>query len=592
VNAQRTGRPGKSRPNRRRRVRKILVTLLAAAVAVTVLVGLGAHAVMTRDYCNQHPVVARIAVSGDVAPVVERAGEYYNRQHRMVSGHCVRVAVQATAPSTVTAGISRQAGRTPDAWVPDSNLWIDIARGTPAGAKLVRTTPVSVARSPLVIVMPRRAAARMPAYGSSVSWRFLMPESLGGPSAALGLHAQFPNPTRNGAGLAILVGLRKMFGYGRPGRTAVAEFVFNLQVVPPSAGGALPSLASLARPLPGEKSATPVTVTTEQAAIAFDQAHPRKPLALRYPEEGTFELTYPYAVTSSDPERTVIARQFGAVLQSSYVSAYAQYAGFRSAGGALGSWPASFGLTTAEPKLRPLPGPALAARALGAWQKLNLGVRLLTLIDVSSVMATPVAPGGPTLEQVFAKAASIGLGRLPDSTQLGLWEFASKMQGTAPYKQVVTVGPLPGTFGLVSRRQRIERLNHAANPIPGRAADLYGTILAAYQSMVANYQPQYSNTMIVMTAGVDNAPGDISASHLVRELKSLYSRQQNIEILAIQLGRLGNFSALRQVAEATNGKAYDITDPTDINSVFFQTMGRRICQPHCPPGPSATRPSH
>lgn len=589
MNAQRTGRPGKSRPSRRRRVRKVLVTLLAAAVAVTVLVGLGAHAVMTRDYCNQHPVVARIAVSGDIASVVERAGEYYNRQHRMVSGHCVRVAVQAAAPSTVAAAISRHASGTPDAWVPDSNLWIDVARSTPAGATLVHTTPVSVARSPLVIVMPRRAAARMPAYGSSVSWRFLMPEQIGGPSAGLGLHVQLPDPTRNGAGLAILVGLRKMLGHGRSGRAAMAAFVFNLQVVPPSAGGGVPSLVSLAKPLPGEPSATPVTVTTEQAAIAFDRAHPGQPLALRYPEEGTFELTYPYAVTSSDPVRTAIARQFGTVLQSSYVSAYARYTGFRSAGGTLGSWPASFGLSTAEPKLRPLPGAALATRAVRAWRKLTLGVRLLTLIDVSSVMATPVAPGGPTLEQVFAKAASIGLGRLPDSTQLGLWEFASNMQGTVPYKQVVTVGPLPGAFGLVSRRQQIERLNHAANPIPDRPTALYGTILSAYQSMVANYQPQYSNTMIVMTAGVDNAPGDISASHLVRELKSLYSRQQNIEILAIQLGRLGNFSALRQVAEATNGKAYDITDPTRINYVFFHAMGRRICQPHCPPGPSATK---
>jgi Bacterial extracellular solute-binding protein len=589
VNAQRTRRPGKSRPSRRRRVRRVVVTLLAAAVAVTVLVGLGAHAVMTRDYCNQHPVVAHIAVSGDIAPVVQRAGDYYNRQQRKVRGQCVRVAVQVATPSTVAAGLSRQAAGTPDAWVPDSSLWIDAARGTPTGAKLVQPTPVSVARSPLVIVMPRRAAARMPAYGSSVSWRFLMPETLGGPSAGLGLHVQLPDPTRNGAGLATMVGLRKMFGHGRPGRTAVAEFVFNLQVVPPSAGGGVPSLASLVRPLPGEADVTPVTVTTEQAAIAFDQAHPGQPLALRYPADGTFELTYPYAITTSDSVRAAIAQQFGAVLRSSYVSAYAQYAGFRSADGALGTWPASFGLSTAEPKLRPAPAPALATRALRSWRKLNLGVRLLTLIDVSSVMAARVAPSGPTLEQVFAKAASIGLGRLPDSTQLGLWEFASNMRGSVPYRQVVSVGPLPGAFGLVSRRQQIERLNHAANPIPGRPAALYGTILSAYQSMVANYQPQYSNTMIVMTAGVDNAPGDISASRLVRKLKSLYNGQQNIEILAIQLGRQGDFSVLRQVAEATNGKAYDITDPAAINYVFFHAMGRRICQPHCPPGPTATK---
>lgn len=351
------------------------MTLLAAAVAVTVLVGLGAHAVMSRDECSQHPVVAHIAASGDIAPVVERAGQYYNRQHRRVGGHCVQVAVQVASPSTVAAGLSRPAAGTPDAWVPDSSLWIDLARGTPAGAKLVHTTPVSVARSPLVIVMPRGAAARMPAYGSSVSWRFLMPESIGGPSAKLGLNVQFPDPARNGAGLAILAGLRKMFGHGKRGRTALAAFVLNLQVVPPSSGGALPSLASLAQPLAGQASATPVTATSEQAAIGFDQVHPTQPLALRYPREGTFELTYPYAVTSQDTVRTAIARQFGAVLKTPYVSGYARYFGFRSADGTLGAWPAQFGLSAAGPKLRPPSGPGLAGSVLRAWRKVNLGVR-------------------------------------------------------------------------------------------------------------------------------------------------------------------------------------------------------------------------
>jgi hypothetical protein len=37
--------------------------------------------------------------------------------------------------------------------------------------------------------------------------------------------------------------------------------------------------------------------------------------------------------------------------------------------------------------------------------------------------------------------------------------------------------------------------------VPGGAA-LYGTILAAYKTLAASYQPGYVNAVIVLTAGV------------------------------------------------------------------------------------------
>jgi hypothetical protein len=43
-------------------------------------------------------------------------------------------------------------------------------------------------------------------------------------------------------------------------------------------------------------------------------------------------------------------------------------------------------------------------------------------------------------------------------------------------------------------------------------AALYGTILAAYKTLAASYQPGYVNAVIVLTAGVENAPGDISGA--------------------------------------------------------------------------------
>ena len=102
------------------------------------------------------------------------------------------------------------------------------------------------------------------------------------------------------------------------------------------------------------------------------------------------------------------------------------------------------------------------------------------LLDVSKQMATPVAPGGPTLEQVLGQAATLGLAQFPDSTQMGDWAFASHLNGNLPYKQLVSVGPLPAPLGLITRRQQVAAVAKTGNPVPLPAA-LYGSILRRLQ---------------------------------------------------------------------------------------------------------------
>jgi hypothetical protein len=493
----------------------------------------------------------------------------------------------------VTAALARGEGSGVGAWIPDSTLWLDIAGSSPAAARLIRPSGVIAARSPLVIAMSRPAAAAMPALGASISWKFLLPQTIGGPSQALRLHVQFPDPTQSAAGLATLIHFRKRFGYGgQHARAQLARFILSVQVVPPTGtGGPAPSLAALAPPAsPGAGPGNRVTVTSEQSVVMFDRSHPREPLAVRYPAEGTYQLTYPYVLTAADRLTQAAAQAFGAVLRSPYGTAYMRYAGFRTAAGQAGAWPASYGLARSMPHLLPPPGPAQAGQALRAWRRVHLGTRVLALNDVSSVMATPVGPGGPTLEQMLSRTAVRSLARFPANTQIGVWAFASHLHGSLPYKQIMPVGPIQSSFGLITRRKQIQRFAAAGTTVPAGAA-LYGTILAAYKTLAASYQPGYVNAVIVLTAGVENAPGDISGARLVHELSRLYDRRRRIQIIVIMLGRAGNFPVLQQVAAATHGKAYQVTKPGQVGSIFYHAFGRRICAPNCPAGtppPSAS----
>jgi Bacterial extracellular solute-binding protein len=584
VNAGRSTRGRNYRPERKRRTRTAALTGLAAAIAVTFLLALGARAVVARAACTSHPVVVHVTTSSDIGPVVRHLGRYFNGLHQKVSGRCVQVAVTTGPPGTVAAqlaGTVPRHGPQRDAWVPDSSLWAGLASRAAAGAGHARPTGITLARTALVIVMPRPAAALAPVFGSSVSWKFLLPQSAGGPASALGLHVEIPDPATSATGLVALTELRRLSGRGAPARAALAGFAVHVQVEPAAGHPPLEPLASWA-PLPraGATSA-PVTITTEQAVVQFDRAHPRRPLAVRYPAEGSQELSYPYVLTATNPLTVAAASKFGALLRSAYAASYVRYAGFRSGDGVAGSWPASFGLTRSGLHLlRPLTPPQ-AETALRTWQQLSLGSRDLALIDISSAMAIRARPARPDLQRVLYRGAGSGLALFPDSTQMGLWTFPSRIVNGLSYQELVPVGPLSDILGPVTRRQRIQRLAQSSQPVPGASAPLYTTILNAYQQMLATYQPRHANAVLVMTAGVDRDPGDISAVTLVRELQVLYDPKRPVKIVAIMLGREGNLRALRQIAATTSGQATSITRYSRLGQVIFRAISHALCQPSC-----------
>ena len=581
-------RARKGRVSRRGRERHVSVALLVAiavGIASVLMATLAAQAVVARSSCNDHPLMVNVAVSDDIAPAVRSVAQLFNRQDHQAAGRCAEVQVTPEEPAAVAASVDSSSGNgglpAADAWVPDSTLWVDVARTMPLGAQRVQTTGITVARSPLMIVMPPVAAAQIPAFNNSVGWNFLLPSNAGGPTSSQQVRVDLPDPTESAAGLATLVEMSRLLGGGAAARTSLTTFVRSAQ--PSAQFGDATSLAAFVTQANPPLDAYPVTVTTEQAVLSYDAAHPGHPLAARYPVGttsalGTPELDYPYVVTSTEPAEVTAAEEFGKLLQQGYTAALVRHYGFRSADGTTGILPASYGLPEQTLQLAPPATASEALTALQVWRRLQIGSRDLALVDVSSAMAAPSGLSGVTLEQELTMTASLGLALFPDSTQMGLWEFADNLDGNLPYRQLVSVGPLPSALGLISRRQQIEQIDMSAQPRSDTPAALDRTILAAYKQMVDTYQPNYTNAVIVLTAGVDDAPGDIPPATLASELRALYNPNRPVELIIVVLGSKGNFAAMQQVAAAGGGAAYPVTDPTQVGKVFFAAVSRRICQ--------------
>src|SRR5258708_14487860 len=80
-----------------------------------------------------------------------------------------------------------------------------------------------------------------------------------------------------------------------------------------------------------------------------------------------------------------------------------------------------------------------------------------------------------------------------------------------------------------------------------------------------------------MAAGVDKAPGDLSAAALISKLRAIYNPNKRVELIILQLGSAGNFTALQQIATAGRGQAYQISDPPQIRQGFFAAFPPPTC---------------
>jgi hypothetical protein len=579
------GRPGRPGGPGRRKARFSTGALVAIAVvfSLVLLIGLSVQAVAAHASCSSSPLLLNVAVNDDLAPAVAQVAQNFNKQQHTAGGRCVTVQVTEQSSDAVAARLERPgsgAGQAAvQAWIPDSSLWVDVARSYPDGARAIQPTGTEVAESPLMMVMARTVANQTRAFASPAGWNVLLPAGASG----LGLKVAIPDPTESAAGLATLVQLSRLLGSGATARATFTNFVLSAEstkeFVSPT------SLASFVSTAAAPWHSRDVTVTSEQAVIAYDRANPAETLAAQYPaglqaKLGTATLDYPFVLTTSDSAEQDAARQFEQSLRQPYAGKVIRYAGFRTADGVADATPSSFGLQTQLLQQAAAASASEAQTNLEVWGKLELGSNLLVMIDTSRSMGVSDGIGQQTLEDETGTTSKLGLSLFPDTTRIGLWEIADNLTGSLPYHPLVPIGPLPAELGLITRRQQLQQIDEGLRP-GKQPLQLNNAILAGYKATIAAYQPHFSNALIVLTAGVDDGPGDMSTAALVAQVKKLFNPQRPVQILIDQIGNAPGFQALQSIAQPTGGAAYQVHQPSEIGQVFIESFSHRLCTPAC-----------
>ncbi|MBO0824916.1 MAG: substrate-binding domain-containing protein, partial [Actinobacteria bacterium] len=416
------------------------------------------------------------------------------------------------------------------------------------------------------------------------SWNLLLPASDGGPPTGLKLSVDLPDPNSSAAGLASLIQVSRQLGTSAVARAAVVHFA--LRVTRTESFNSAAALAQFVQTTQPPFNRLALTVASEQAVLAYDKKNPSTPLVAHYPTNptgmlATPELDYPYVVTTSQSDTQRAATMFGKYLRTGYAQSLMRYYGFRSANGVPDMMPSSAGLANQPLQLASAPSPTEAALSLQVWQKLGLGSRDLVIMDVSPLMGSPSNVQGLTVQQLVGQTAAAGLGFFPDNTQMGLWSMGKNPTAKQPYTTLVPIGPLSADYGLVIRRTQIQQISSTIQTSTNGTLALHDTLLAAYKQMTASYAPKYANAIIVLTTGVDTATDDMSLSSLLSQLRALYNPSKKVAIFILKFGPAPNLAEMQQIADATGGLAFQITQPSQIGEVFFQGVSQRMCGQAC-----------
>ncbi|MFF5211361.1 substrate-binding and VWA domain-containing protein [Streptosporangium sp. NPDC000396] len=560
---------------------RLRLSLAAVAVVVALIGSLVLVFGREGGACSgRDPVLVDVAAAVDIAPTVMEAAGRFNQSKTGVEGRCVLVQVTEQPPATVlrtligdTAGVLSER---PDGWIADSSAWIRLARKQGAGD--LAGTETVMATSPLVFATRKSLAQRFAVDKTDMNWRMVFPATTRGrikPTEKEPDVVRVPDPSLAGAGIATVAAARDVVGTGPEADRSLTAFVRWAQ-----AGSAPDYRTMLAAVDDRSFWKRPVVIVPEQSVWVHNRLPSGDPVVALHPREGTINLDYPYVVTSADRAKASGSRAFAAWLRSPETQDAVRRAGFRSADGTQGPYSPGPDIPTEAPRTRPTILPQMIDDALEAWSRLAPPTNILVLADTSRHMAQPIrGESGKSKLTVALEAARLGLQLFPNSTQMGMWEFAAAKGRN--HREHVRLGPImEADGGQVIRRSRLEELTRTLRADPKLSSSLYDAILAGFREVTDAYDEKMNNTLLVITAGRDDGTG-MSSGKLLRALREEWNPQHPVQIVVLAFGDDLDRATLAQVAGVTNGSLHVAQQPSEIIDVFLSALARRLCHPTC-----------
>ncbi|GIJ44207.1 VWA domain-containing protein [Virgisporangium aliadipatigenens] len=518
-----------------------VVGIVAAAVALS---GASAgYAFISAASCGGTSR-ATVAVTPGVSGVLAALAKEWTAGEPKVDGRCATVTVVPREPALVAQELTYGVGAVlPDAWVPDSSAWLPANR---RGAE-------SLGRSPVVLAMPAPMAAAIGWTNTPPRWRELIArpgwEASGHPEWGP-FRLAVRDPLRSTAALHGLVAL-----LDRDANAALSDQELDGAAALREARAATeddgePLLDALRRAdTAGPGGATALASAfpaLEREVRAYNAAAPRTPLVSVRPLDAAADADFPYALLDAPAERRRVARAFLEYLRSAAGQQRLRAAGLEAPS------PTGFPLDVTAP-----------SRAAQRWTALSRPVNALLVLDVSGSTAERAQGYGRSRWEVMKEAAVSVTADLGPDAQVGIWIYATRLDGMRDHRELLPPGPA--------------RATHMALPTvlgttePGGNCGLYDTAIAAQASMRARLHPGTTTVVVLISDGRDE--DDTGGPTAEEAHAALASDTRRVPVVTVALGADADVNALRALSAATGAPSYRSTDADLANTLRAAMAG-------------------
>lgn len=592
---------GGLRSHRRRLGKHLIIApwVIITAVCVLVFAGLTTtYVVLITSGCDNPTTTATVLVDPDISDVVSKLGRTWSNDGHTVDGHCAAVTVEAKDSAAVAAALSpnwdtRLDGPRPDVWVPESSLWAQLAASRQAAARMLPASHPSLARSPIVVAMPRPMANAIGGATPSWTWHDLVTTYAGtswtahGHPAWGGFQFAMTNPTASTAGLGALTAIADANHDGTV--TAAEQSTLNhlWQIksdYTPETDTILQKLltndeVSSSRAL-ATVSAFPAL---EQEVADYNTGTPRVPLKAVYPSDGTPQADFPYLTirwshadtpridTTVQRHRDHIAAAFLSYLKTDDARSQFLAAGYRAPDGTPGAGlTATNGIRRAAPKARQTMMTAGSlSHTVSAWTAISRPTNVLILMDTSAAMGQTADGTGKSRLQIAGSAAADAVALFGSQARIGLWAYASDLVGDQDYEEIVPLGKLNSDMGGLTRGASVR--GNLTELAAGGEAGVYSTVSAAYQTMRSHYVDGATNEIVLITSGKDTA-GDTNLSQLTATITKTQDKHHPLPVMTVAYGDHIDITSLQAIAAASGGRTYTTDSATELPNLLLTAM--------------------
>lgn len=546
--------------------------------------------------------------STDKAGVLTDLAARFSSTGRDSAGRCVRVRIVSRDSGVARAMLARDwntvDGPRPDVWAPSDSIWLRLLSAQLATAKRPALLPAedapSVAKSPIVVAMPRPMARALGWPTARLGWSDLLSlakSRQGWAQYGYPAWGDFSlgktNPNLSQAGLMGTIATY----YAAVGRTTALSpadvssartrsFVAGVEQTVVRYGDTVTGFSADWQRADAKGQALTylsALVTEENLVAAYNEGDPTDdpaaakhpphvPLVALYPKEGTFVSDHPYATLTAPwvtSAHRAGAKAFLDYLLTPAVQRRFQAAHFRSAAGVSADTDGSnAGIVPTQPSLVLAPPSVdVTDQVLRSWSQLRKTANVMNLLDVSGSMSESVAGSGGTKLSAASEAAASAMNLFTDDDAVGLWSFSSARGGGRDHTELVPVGPMRSRVDGVVRRTAIARA--LGNLRAGGGTSLYDSVAAAYRSVRSGYRDDRINAVVVLTDGRNDKAGGLSLPAL---LKLVGDRSKPVRIITIAYGPDADTSVLARIAQASGGASYVAPTPAEIPTVYSAAL--------------------